>query len=287
MPTESNLEERGVFVFSGDHDASSHVPVMTSTTEANDMKPCIPKWDVGVTVIQNKRNSQEDVAVVVNDTAAITGNTDICQGRGSFVAVYDGHGGDSVSTFLSRNLHKNYLAELASADIPAVAFTTAYTKTDAYLADRDLPFTGSTAVTCHLVADKNSETDVNVHCANAGDSFAVLASRPRSSSHGDLSSASEWFFRKLSEEHRPTNRLEEIRVKSAGGKVAAGRVNGMLAVSRAFGDFFFKKNGPVVTAAPYTISTKIDTVVDESYLILGSDGVRCCSLSNSASEMAN
>ena len=46
----------------------------------------------------------------------------------------------------------------------------------------------------------------------------------------------------LSIDHLPTNPDEFLRIKRAGGFVNHDRVNGSLAMSRAFGDFIFKQN---------------------------------------------
>ena len=43
-------------------------------------------------------------------------------------------------------------------------------------------------------------------------------------------------------DHLPTNPDEYLRIKRAGGFVNHDRVNGSLAMSRAFGDFIFKQN---------------------------------------------
>ena len=44
------------------------------------------------------------------------------------------------------------------------------------------------------------------------------------------------------EDHKPNNTLERERIEAGGGTVRANRVNGMLAVSRALGDFEMKKD---------------------------------------------
>ncbi len=46
----------------------------------------------------------------------------------------------------------------------------------------------------------------------------------------------------LSNDHKPNNELESRRIIAAGGWVQLNRVNGNLALSRALGDFIFKKN---------------------------------------------
>lgn len=46
----------------------------------------------------------------------------------------------------------------------------------------------------------------------------------------------------LSFDHKPANEEESRRICAAGGWVDFNRVNGNLALSRALGDFVFKKN---------------------------------------------
>jgi serine/threonine protein phosphatase PrpC len=46
----------------------------------------------------------------------------------------------------------------------------------------------------------------------------------------------------LSLDHKPCNNTEYKRIQAAGGWVELNRVNGNLALSRALGDFVFKRN---------------------------------------------
>ena len=46
----------------------------------------------------------------------------------------------------------------------------------------------------------------------------------------------------LSNDHKPNNPEEINRIYNAGGWVEFNRVNGNLALSRALGDFLFKRN---------------------------------------------
>lgn len=80
---------------------------------------------------------------------------------------------------------------------------------------------GSTAITA-LIRDKK------LYCANAGDSRAIA------SKNGTLI--------QLSHDHKPNNPEEMDRIYNAGGWVEFNRVNGNLALSRALGDFLFKRN---------------------------------------------
>jgi len=69
---------------------------------------------------------------------------------------------------------------------------------------------------------------------------------------------------------------EKARICAAGGFVDFGRVNGNLALSRAIGDFEFKKSpelGPeqqIVTAFPDV--TEHDITADDEFLVVACDG---------------
>jgi len=73
-------------------------------------------------------------------------------------------------------------------------------------------------------------TNDTIFCANAGDSRAVLATKGGKCIE-------------LSYDHKPENPGEMARVKAAGGFVEDGRVQGVIAVSRAIGDWEYKNPG--------------------------------------------
>lgn len=69
---------------------------------------------------------------------------------------------------------------------------------------------------------------------------------------------------------------EKARITAAGGFVDFGRVNGNLALSRAIGDFEFKKSAElapeqqIVTAFPDVVSH--DLTDDDEFLVIACDG---------------
>jgi len=75
-------------------------------------------------------------------------------------------------------------------------------------------------------------------------------------------------FKRLTIDHRGVDESEHRRIREVGGFVAGGRVNGVVAVSRALGDNFLE---PMVIADPYTTCTQL-TDKDLS-IILACDGV--------------
>lgn len=74
---------------------------------------------------------------------------------------------------------------------------------------------------------------------------------------------------------------EKARITAAGGFVDFGRVNGNLALSRAIGDFEFKKSADlspehqIVTAYPDVITHEISD--DDEFLVIACDGKANCS----------
>jgi len=113
-----------------------------------------------------------------------------------------------------------------------------YTTIDDYYA-------GCTANVCVL---RNED----LYVANLGDTRCVLA-------HKGMAI-------QLSEDHKPVNKEEKQRIEKNGGSVTFGRVNGALAVSRAFGDYEFKKRGcPLVSIVPeishFSLSKESDFVL--------------------------
>lgn len=71
-------------------------------------------------------------------------------------------------------------------------------------------------------------TKDKIICANSGDSRAVIGLK-----NGKLI--------ELSYDHKPDNDGELKRVKAGGGFVEDGRVQGVIAVSRAIGDWEYKE----------------------------------------------
>jgi len=71
-------------------------------------------------------------------------------------------------------------------------------------------------------------TSSHIYCANAGDSRSVMSKSKKAVG--------------LSEDHKPLNKIESDRIYKANHFVIkySNRVDGNLALSRAFGDFKYK-----------------------------------------------
>ncbi|CAO2813863.1 unnamed protein product [Amaranthus hypochondriacus] len=168
-------------------------------------------------------------------------------------AIYDGHLGHSVPAYLQKHLFANILKEDDFWTDPNRSIMKAYERTDQAILNHnpDLGRGGSTAVTAILVDGQK------LWVANVGDSRAVLSRKGQAE--------------QMSTDHEPNT--ERGSIEDRGGFVSnmpgdVARVNGQLAVSRAFGDKNLKshlRSDPDIKRA--------DISVDTDLLILASDGL--------------
>jgi serine/threonine protein phosphatase PrpC len=90
----------------------------------------------------------------------------------------------------------------------------------------------------------------------------------------------------LSEDHKPDDPIEKKRIYNANGFVEDGRVNGMLALSRALGDFEYKNN-PAMKAKDQAVTAHPDITVvpiqaNCEFVLLACDGLWDCMTSEEA-----
>jgi len=218
-----------------------------------------------------------------------------------YASIFDGHGGSSSALFLKRKLfdmlkikikrQSNNIpfmkSDITSSEIAQVispqSLQDIFRLTDSALIDHIATlgdpecWSGSTATICFIDEHK-------IICANVGDSSAVIGRKGKPIS--------------LTEEHRPTSRTKsgrnEIeRIAMTGGWVTQERVCGILAVSRAFGDYEFKGgrselleqfrydgnlqattstlHAPPVIASPHVYELNRST--DDEFIIIATDGI--------------
>ncbi|KAK9061483.1 hypothetical protein SSX86_018664 [Deinandra increscens subsp. villosa] len=168
-------------------------------------------------------------------------------------AVFDGHSGREVPDYLRSHLFNNIINEHDFWTEPEKAIKRAYEFTDSTIMNKAIKKRkgGSTAVTAILI---NCETLV---VANVGDSRAVLCQ--------------DGVAKQLSVDHEPNKERKVIEEK--GGFVTefpgdCPRVDGSLAMSRAFGDKRLKEH---ISSEPDVWVGDVDD--DTEFLMLASDGV--------------
>jgi len=256
------------------------IGLMANRTSSSGNEQVAPVHEAGVTAglgwgasaIQGRRPYMEDMFQVAGFAGTKSHLVTEQVGLSHFFAVFDGHGGKRAAVWAHKHLISNVLAKLSetfnfgagNGDCAALlddACVEGFLATDneflRFALDNSFP-DGSTAVCCLLQRTLPNALR-RILVANVGDSRCALVRR-------DGSAVA------LSQDHKPNRPDERARVEEAGGQVIfAGcwRVQGDLAVSRAFGDMHLKRYG--VTARPEL--TSFTLYDDDVYLILASDGL--------------
>lgn len=166
--------------------------------------------------------------------------------------IFDGHGNDEVAKFLRLYFKDVLRNELVQEDNETVALKNAFQKMDNLIPKNVGFMSGSTGL---VILRKGKEMWV----ANAGDCRCIM--------NDHLTS------KDITVDHKPNLKSEYDRINQLGGKVlidphGTPRVNGNLAVSRSFGDFYLK---PYVSSEPdiyHVTTTEANKIV-----FMASDGV--------------
>ncbi len=213
---------------------------VTSTFMAND------GIVAGISGMQGFRKDMEDTHIA---TAIDSDHT--------LFAVFDGHCGKAAANFAEQHFvqtlstsqeWRHYLATQSPVHLTE-ALRQCFIRVDEDMKkDPSIEMSGCTAVVVLI-------TPTLIVCANAGDSRAVLCH------HGEPMA--------LSHDHKPENPDETARIVNSGGYVQHNRVNGVLAVSRAFGDFELK---PLVSCMPDIEIQQRNPGVND-FIIIACDGL--------------
>lgn len=185
----------------------------------------------------------------------------------SVFGVFDGHAGSKVSRFCADNivevLEKKLQEEKELTDeVVKKSITAAFLDLDEKVRmhcendGQGQDHSGTTAIVV-LISPKH------IYWANCGDSRGILCRNDKV----EFATA----------DHKPYNVAEKERIEKAGGTVMMQRVNGSLAVSRALGDFDYKRVShlpPVEQlVSPEPEVTIIERSPSDEFLVLACDGI--------------
>ncbi|XP_049836080.1 probable protein phosphatase 2C T23F11.1 isoform X1 [Schistocerca gregaria] len=215
------------------------------------------KLKVGSSCMQGWRITMEDAHTQILSLPDDPGT--------AFFGVYDGHGGACIAQYAGAHLHNSIVRrpEYKAGNIPEALRKGFLDLDNKMLSDEGLrgELAGSTAI---AVLIKGSKLYcVSIMQANVGDSRAVACIAGH--------------VEPLSQDHKPNNEAECRRIVAAGGYVEFNRVNGNLALSRALGDFNFKRNNrksaeeQMVTAFPDVEIRDITT--EWEFIVIACDGI--------------
>eukprot|EP01100_Stratorugosa_tubuloviscum_P003338 TRINITY_DN1803_c2_g1_i1.p1 TRINITY_DN1803_c2_g1~~TRINITY_DN1803_c2_g1_i1.p1 ORF type:complete len:405 (-),score=208.78 TRINITY_DN1803_c2_g1_i1:41-1255(-) len=205
---------------------------------ASKFKPS-KRFKLGIAETIGRRKEMEDVSILIG-CFRDKDNEDL-------IAIFDGHGGRQVAEYVGEHLPdilKKQLEDFPNDVVTALKNT--FLQINQQIIQQRLP-SGSTGCVVLIIDDI-------IYTANIGDTRAVLCRQ----GHG----------LRLTIDHKPDLPEEKQNIETNGGFVQNSRLNGVLAVSRAFGDITLH---PVLSCEPYISTTTIDKNIDK-YLIVACDG---------------
>ena len=195
----------------------------------------------------------------------------------SYFAIFDGHGGKEVASFLSVNLHHFLIDEINNIKFGIndeeninniiECIKIAFLKIDQKILSNEklVNDVGSTATLIFIYYNNLNENFFDNHeikdvertliCANIGDSSGYLITKSKIS--------------QITKAHKCEDPSEVQRIRDKGGIVFQGRIFGKLILTRTLGDKEMKKYG--VISAPDFFTKKIEQ--DDLFVIIGSDGI--------------
>jgi serine/threonine protein phosphatase PrpC len=189
---------------------------------------------------------------------------------GGVFFVLDGHGGTAAATH-SRSILQEVMVPLAqrstlSSDAAKEELHRIFLQTDQRLRALVPAEERSGTTVVGALVTRTSASSYCIHLAHAGDSRAVVCADGRLCG---------------TEDHKPARPDENKRISCAGGFVEAGpmggpmRVDGTLAVSRAFGDFHFKPGDKAPEDCKVTPMPDVQTVYASSgdWILIACDGI--------------
>ncbi|TIA90353.1 hypothetical protein E3P81_02454 [Wallemia ichthyophaga] len=210
---------------------------------------------IGISEDQNQkfRRTMEDKVTVLNDFNNVSNQL--------YAGLFDGHAGKSLSDYCGDNLHQTILNNFTKFKSVSDNLNQSFLSVD----NEQSLSSGCTAVVS-LILYGNGVNDVvnkdkqhpqgtrTLYTANVGDARAVLCRSGQAI--------------RLTYDHKGSDENEQKRIMDAGGYILNGRVNGVLAVTRALGDSPMKQ---YVVGSPYT--TEIDLTDEDEWLIIACDGL--------------
>ncbi|KAK2962257.1 putative Protein phosphatase 2C [Blattamonas nauphoetae] len=184
------------------------------------------------------RRTMED-GHVYRDTFGPGQNLALC-------AVFDGHGGRETVDYLTQHFHKtfhDYLLEHPNRNEKSYpdVMTEVFARVDQELSDQNIVDDGSTG--CVVLIERSGEPEnetLHIISANCGDARTVFVQDNESY--------------RVSRDHKPTDPREVARIKAADCFIVQGRVCGVLAVSRSFGDHTLKE---AVISTPFVSTLRL------------------------------
>jgi serine/threonine protein phosphatase PrpC len=183
--------------------------------------------------------------------------------------IFDGHGGDEMSTYLQNNLAQIYKQNLLlNKGSIILSMKNAFHDADDEMRNNlNIEGLGSTGTLVHIRWE--SDNDLVIYSANVGDSRVSLISPGH--------------IIRLSYDHRISDEKERKRIIDSGLKIIDDRIDGTLMLTRIFGNYEYKINeenkegnanySKGLICEPFISRINVDLTIGNQFLIIASDGI--------------
>jgi len=214
-----------------------------TVNHARKVQSAVRRTKVGWAETQGRRVSMEDQIVIV-------GHEDY-----DLLGVFDGHNGSDTSVWAGNHIGRYFQLSLDTDLGPEEALVEAFKETNESLRQNNI-LGGTTALVVVIMENK-------IIVANAGDCRMVAWK------DGDV--------HRITRDHKPNDEIEKARIEEQGGEVTSTelpngttmyRVNGILGVARAMGDFSLE---PHITCVPDIF--QVSTMKEDEYIVIACDGL--------------
>jgi len=212
---------------------------------------------VGLSEMNGWRAAMEDSHVIFT------------QDKWGYFGVFDGHGGSQCSSFVAKRMTEELEKGMPEDD---AAMRSIVLQLDREFLETKTP-SGTTGTFAIVQPDGDNGGRFNLRVGNVGDSRVLLGRANGEMVEGSGTDGG------LTTDHKPDHPDERARIYRTGGTVefvqGVARVNGDLAVSRAFGDEPHKKTGPSLEEQPVSAAPEFTSLSCDStdFLMLVCDGI--------------
>jgi serine/threonine protein phosphatase PrpC len=213
----------------------------------------INKINIYFTSIKGRRISNEDEHTII--TNLMNKNEKI--NNINLFGIYDGHGGEKISKYLSEEIPYYYCSK--NKNYP---FSKKYHETvfkDLQTKILKLKEGNCSGSTCLLNIMYKYDNELHFNTVNLGDCRSVIVYK---SGHS----------KQITTDHKPDDKIEKIRIEKIGGDVYKDSEGvfriGDLSLSRAFGD---GDNAPYISQKPDVFYNKVTE--NTKYIVIACDGL--------------
>jgi serine/threonine protein phosphatase PrpC len=205
------------------------------------------------TSVKGRRTSNEDKHTIILNLNKQTSKINPI----NLFGIYDGHGGEQVSKYLSENIPIYYCNPESKPPFSKEYHTAIFESIQKKLLTTD--FGHSMGSTCLLNIMYKYKDEYHMNIVNVGDSRLTIVYKDGQS-------------KQITNDHKPDDEHETIRIEKMGGEIYLDSEGvcriGDLSLSRAFGD---GDNAPYISQKPDVYYKKICNLT--KYIVMGCDGL--------------